>query len=255
MLVPTMTNAEISAEIFTDFGGMINKLMAIEKEKAKRMIKTKTYDLIFSDEYKSQRGNKYKYVYHIRGKSRAKMKANVTLYVFHKTEHSTNVIRLVYNVDKNGMNEGYLYIYSHHFFDRYIERLKLNTSFGEVVNNYMINNVDNIRPLTFGEKVEDEMRKHFDNMEKEHGKELADILRKENSQMFEHMNKNAKDTPVYLFDANGLGCGEKEDDFYIMKTFVSNDMLFNTQKAFGKLNDDVNSQSKREILAEKNRQK
>jgi hypothetical protein len=200
MIVPSMVYTEIYNELFKDAETLTSKIILFTKEFRRRVLKASRYPFIYSYEcYGRLKKNRF-----------------VITFIAVKRSDQRNPIfgvRCVYNRPEGAyaavlsLDDKTISIYPPHFFKRYRER---------VVKDFSASNNDIIHLyFTFGWGF------------------MCGVLNWDMAAICRKFNKGINNNSDVFVCANAVGyCfGERQGKIYIMKTIVSEDMIFESQKA------------------------
>lgn len=207
MIVHSMTFTEIHNELYNDLPTLKNKILYCQKEFRRKLLKTSRYPFIYSyDCY-----------------SRIKKNHFILTFVALKRGNMNNPLISVCGiytraegiyVAQMATGNNAITIYPPHFFKRYRERISKD---------FLISCSD--------------MIKHYFTMHKGF---MYTILTKEMKAVYRSLEKIEDDSDCFVcVTTDGYCFGERQGNIFIMKTIISDDMLFESQKeAFGNLRDD-----------------
>jgi hypothetical protein len=214
MIVPSMTVQEIHKEVFDDIENLKIRLKESPDDFKKNVLRSNSFPFTKSYEFKT-RGKKNLFIVDFTAIKRSYWKKPIlTIYTIYSRPEGKYAVALT--PDMNTIS-----IHPPHFFKRYRERIIKDESFSneEIIRLYFKND------WGFVGAVVDE---HFESVYR----------------CFENDNKNEK---LSFVGANSQGyCfGEKQGNINILKTIISEEMLFENQKPiFGKLKIALNQMNK-----------
>lgn len=199
MIVPSMTVQEIHKEVFEDLKNLGNKLDECRNDFKKTVLKSTSYPLTRSYDFKTREKRNLFFVEFTALKRSDWKRTILTIYgIYSRPEGMYAVVPII--------EMKTISIYPPHFFKRFRER---------IVKDELISN-ENI------------IRQYFKNdwgfMGVVVNKDFETVYH-----CFEHDNKNDKVSFVAA-TSQGYCFGEKQGDVNIIKTIISEDMLFENQK-------------------------
>lgn len=200
MIVPSMTVQEIHKEVFEDIKNLKNKLDEYRDDFKKAVLKTNRYPLTKSYDYKTREKNN-SFIIDFTAIKRSNWKKPVlTIYgIYSRPEGKYAVVP---TLDRNIIS-----IHPPHFFKRYRERIIKDESIS----------------------TEDSIRQYFKN---DWGF-TGSVVNSDFEAVFHCFENDNKDEKVSFVGATSQGyCfGEKQGNVNFIKTIISEEMLFEDQKA------------------------
>lgn len=205
MIVPSMTVQEIHKEVFDDIRNLQNKLQETPEDFKKNVLRSNRFPFTKSYEFKT-REKKNLFIVDFTAIKRSYWKKPIlTIYAIYSRPEGKYAVAL--SVDMN-----FITIHPPHFFKRYRERIIKDDSFSN----------DEIIRLYF----------------KNDWGFAGAVINEDFETVYHHFESDNKNEKLSFVGANSQGyCfGEKQGNINILKTIISEEMLFENQKSiFSKL--------------------
>lgn len=214
MIVPSMTVREIHKEVFEDIKSLNNKMNACKKDFERLVLKSSKYPVTASYPCTTlKRKNKFTVYYTARRRSERR---NPILHIVGVYSRPEGKYAVAPTLDMNIVS-----IYPPHFFKRYRERILKDDSISneEIINLYFKNDWGFVGAI---------INEHYESI-------------------YHSFEDSEADEKVSFVGATSQGyCfGERQGTISILKTIISEDMLFDNQKTiFMKLRNEFNKMIK-----------
>jgi hypothetical protein len=199
MVVPSMALTEIKNELHKDLPTLTAKIFNYHKEFKRRVLKASRYPFVYSYECYSRLKKNHFILTFIAIKRSARDNPLIGVYALYTRPEGVYAIAL-------GLESGRTSIYPPHFFKRYRER---------IAKDFLASNSDIIKRF---------FATHWG---------FAFVVLSEDMEAVYHSfeNKIKEDLVSFVCATSAGYCfGELKDNTYIVKTIVSEDMLFESQK-------------------------